>query len=310
MRALLRAAGAGLLGATLAAAAGPDVVLVKTSNAPPFETATTAIVEALAADPLAPGVTTIGLGGDRANAPAVRAAAHRGPPRVIVTVGSLATATVLDDHARVPVVFSTVLYPEQSGFIPHHGRPVTGAALDLPVRAQFDLLHRLLPAARRVGVLYHAPETGAVVESIRAEASRRHLVLEARDVDDPRDALTALTTLMAEVDVVWAVADSFVFAPQATSALILASLRHRVPLVGLSAAHVRAGALAALSCDYADVGRQTAALVLRVLRGESAARIPVEHPRTVRLALNLRTAQHLGLTVPADLVAEADEVVR
>ena len=87
-------------------------------------------------------------------------------------------------------------------------------------------------------------------------------------------------------------------------------LRQGVPLVGLSASHVRSGALAALVCDYADVGRQTAALALRVLRGESAARIPVDHPRKVGLVLNLRTARHLGITVPPALVQEAEEVVR
>jgi putative ABC transport system substrate-binding protein len=115
---------------------------------------------------------------------------------------------------------------------------------------------------------------------------------------------------MEEVDVVWSVADTHVFTPQATSALILASLRRRVPLVGLSTAHVRAGAFAALYSDYADVGAQTAALALKVLQGEAPSSLPIATPRHVGLALNLRTAGHLNLDVPADVAAEAQETVR
>src|SRR6185369_10564346 len=124
------------------------------------------------------------------------------------------------------------------------------------------------------------------------------------------DVVAALRKLMAEVDVVWTVADSHVVTTETTPALILASLRQRMPLIGLSVAHVRAGALAALYCDYEDVGEQAATLALRVLQGESPASLPVTYPRRVGLALNLRTAEHLGLDVPPDVASEAGETMR
>jgi putative ABC transport system substrate-binding protein len=73
---------------------------------------------------------------------------------------------------------------------------------------------------------------------------------------------------------------------------------------------VRAGAVAALYCDYADIGQQTGEMALRVLRGERPGAIPVAVPRTVSLALNLRSAHHLNLDIPPALEAEAREVIR
>ena len=122
--------------------------------------------------------------------------------------------------------------------------------------------------------------------------------------------MAALRKLMAEVDVIWTVADGRVITTETTPALILASLRQRMPLIGLSVAHVRAGALAALYCDYEDVGEQAAMLALRVLRGEPPASLRPTQPRRVGLALNLRTAEHLGLNVPPDVVSEAEETMR
>jgi putative ABC transport system substrate-binding protein len=81
-------------------------------------------------------------------------------------------------------------------------------------------------------------------------------------------------------------------------------------MIGLSVAHVRAGTLAAASVDYADVGRQTGEMAGRLLRGAAPADLPIGAPRRVSLALNLHTAEHLGITVPPDLVLGAAEVVR
>ena len=295
----------------LAASRAPTVAIVTSSRVGPFETASRAIADTIRESPRQPEVLTFDLEGERDNAPGVLAALHRVNPDLIVSVGSLATAVVLGDTTqRAPVVFSMVLYPRQSEFLSDPSRSVTGVALDVPVEVQLEYVRKLVPAARRLGVLYHAAETGLVVEAARRIAPTHGLSLVTRVVEQPANAVTALGELMEEVDVVWSVADSHVFTPQTTSALILAALRRRVPLIGLSTAHVRSGALATLFCDYEDVGRQTGDLVRRVLDGSRPEDLPVAGPRKVSLGLNLKTAQHLGLDVSPPLVAEALEVVR
>jgi len=299
-----------IAGSSTSRAVTPIVAVIKSGAPAPFERATRAITAALRQSTLQPEILTFDLEGDEANGSAVLARVRRARPNVIITVGSLATASALAEPAPEPVVFSMVLYPEQSGFVGSGRERVTGASLDIPADVQFAYVRRVLPAARRVGVLFHPAETGAAVDAARGAASKHGFTLVVKPVAEHDDVVAALRSLMEEVDVVWGVADAHVFTPQATPALILASLRRRVPMIGLSVAHVRAGALAAIYADYDDIGEQTAALALRILQGESPARLPVTTPRRVGLALNLRTARHLGLTLPTDVAAEAGETVR
>jgi putative ABC transport system substrate-binding protein len=297
--AILAAAGTG------SAATRPTVAILKSSTLPPFETATAALTATLRAHTPEPEILTFDLEGDAGNAPAIMQAIAASQPRLVVTVGSLATSVALADGSSLPVVFSMVLYPKASGFEAVSGRNVTGVSLDLPLEAQFAALHRLLPAARKVGVLFHPAETGSITAAAAPAAAESGLTLVTRAVADPGDAVATLGGLMEEVDAVWAVADGHVFTPQTTPALILAALRRRVPLIGLSTAHVRSGALAALYCDYRDIGIQTGEVVLRLLRGERAEAIPVSPPRRFDLAVNTRTAELLGLAIPSDVARDA-----
>ncbi|MBI4518150.1 MAG: ABC transporter substrate-binding protein [Deltaproteobacteria bacterium] len=304
-----------LLAMVLAAHVGladlfPRIAIIKSSSVLPFNQATDAVLETVRRGLPAPEIITFDLDGDEAAAAALLAEVRRANPRLIITIGSQATAAALAEATSTPIIFSMVLYPEQSGFTAAGGRKLSGATLDVPLAVQFTQLRRVFPGARRVGVLYHPAETGPIIEAARVVAAQQGFSLVALPVEDSARAVAALNTLMEQVEVIWSVADSHVFTPQTTSPLILEALRHRVPLFGLSTAHVRAGALAALTCDYADIGAQTGESALRVLRGEDAASIPATVPRKVALALNLRSARHLGITLPAAVEAEASEVVR
>jgi putative ABC transport system substrate-binding protein len=292
------------------ALAAPTVAVIKSGPFAPFDRATRKIVTTLRQSPVKPEILTFDLEDDQANAGAVLARVRGANPDVIMPVGSLATESALAGSSTAPIVFSMVLYPEESGYLRGHRQRLTGASLDIPPDVQFTYVRRLLPAVRRIGVLFDPGETGAVVESARGAASKQGLTLVAKPVNEGDDVIAALRKLMAEVDVIWTVADSRVITTETTPALILASLRQRMPLIGLSVAHVRAGALAALYCDYEDVGEQAATLALRILQGEPPASLPVTHPRRVGLALNLRTAEHLGLNVPPDVASEAGETMR
>jgi putative ABC transport system substrate-binding protein len=298
-----------LLGVCSTASARPSVAVVTSSSIGPFEQATTALVSGMRRSALQPEILTFDMEGRQENTAAVLLRVRAANPSLVVTVGSLATAAVLAEPWPIPVVFCMVLYPAQSGFV-GGGRAVTGASLDLPLETQFATLRRLLPNARRVGVLYHVAETGRIVDAARGVASRHGFSLEARSVDTPGDALRILDELLETVDAMWTVADSHVFTPQTTSEFILSTLRRRTPVFGLSAAQVRTGALVALSCDYADVGSQAAELALRALQGEKAADIPPTSPRKIALGLNLRTAQYIGVHVPPEIESEATEIVR
>ena len=288
----------------------PRVAIVKSSSVLPFNQAMDATIDVLRHDRLQPEILTFDLDGDEPRAATVLAAVSSAHPQLVITVGSLATAAVLKALPATPVLFSMVLYPRESGFLTAPARQVTGVSLDIPFDVQFKYLRRLFPAAHRVGVLYNVGETGTLIEEARKASAAHGFSLIAESVGEPMQALETLERLMDNVDVMWSLADSHVFTPQTTSALILASLRRGIPLFGLSTAHVRACAVAALYCDYADIGRQTGQTALHILSGKQAGTIPVAAPRTVALALNLRSARHVNLPIARELEAEAREVIR
>lgn len=308
-RELLPAALAILLWLVGVADAQVRVALLRSSAPGPFTDAATALERALREGRRQPEILTFDLGGDPASVAAAMERVRQSAPAVVVTMGSLATSLALEASPPLdaPIVFSMVLYPAASGFL-RRGRAVTGASLDVPLQLQFGMVRRLLPEARRVGVL-HSEETASVVASAKEVAERVGLQLIGEPVDEPSRAPLVLDSLVHKIDVLWTVADGGVFTPQTTPALLLAALRSRKPMVGLSPGQVRSGALAAFVVDYEDVGRQTADLVTSILDGRRAAELPVTVPRQVKLALNLRTAELLHLSVPPDLLDEARVLV-
>ncbi len=93
-------------------------------------------------------------------------------------------------------------------------------------------------------------------------------------------------------------------------AILLYSFRNRMPFSGLSASWVKAGALYALERDYEDMGAQCAEMAEKVARGRRPASLPPAKPRKVVYTLNLKTAEHLKLSLPPELVEGAAEVYR
>ena len=294
----------------LAGTAGRPVVAVVTTNRTgPFGTAMDAMIGALGRLSPAPELLLFDVDGGPGAAAAAFTTMRRAEPALIVTVGTIATTTTLAEAWPVPIVFSMVLYPEQSDITQRPGRDLTGVALDVPFEAQFRTLRRLLPDAHSIGVLYRPDTTAGVVAAARTAAPRHGFTLDAEAATDPAAAVAAIGRLLGRVDTVLAIADHRIYNAQTTSALILESLRQRKPLLALAPAQVRAGALASLGCDYSDIGLQTAALIRRLLGGEKPAAIPIEPPRKLLLTLNRRVAAHLGVAIPGEMLSEAAEVV-
>ena len=80
--------------------------------------------------------------------------------------------------------------------------------------------------------------------------------------------------------------------------------------MGLSSAYVRAGALFALDCDYDDIGKQAGEVALLILCGNSPYEVPITTPRKIYLSINQKTAERIGIEIPAALLKIAEEVVR
>src|SRR5437867_5060140 len=227
-------------------------------------------------------------------------------PELIVTIGTQATLSVMRHVQKVPVVFSLVL---MTGDLEHllHARPlnVTGAAMDIPISLQFERLKEIIPDLKRIGVIFNPANSGAAVEEARRAAQISHLKLIEISVTSEAQVLEELQALKGKVDALWSVADSTVFTPRSVDSILLLTLRDRIPFVGLSPSFVKAGALVSFSCDYEDVGAQSAERVLEILGGKSPAELNVAFPRRVSLFFNLRTARAIHLEISRKMQSES-----
>ncbi|MEW5796154.1 MAG: ABC transporter substrate-binding protein [Candidatus Zixiibacteriota bacterium] len=233
-------------------------------------------------------------------------------PDLLVTVGSGATQIAKDNFPTLPIVFSSVKYPVISGFVQSVGRPgghVTGASLDIPVEIQFRYFRQIIPNLKRVGVLYTS-NTAKLIAPARVIASAMGLELISLEITTPRDLPRALDSLAACAQGLWSVADQNLFDPQSTKFILLNSLRKGLPFMGFSRYVVESGALFALDFDYKAIGRQAGQLAIEILNGAKPGDIPVTTPDIIWFHYNEKTAKHVQVDIPAELVAVAKEVYR
>lgn len=233
-------------------------------------------------------------------------------PRLILTVGSYATRMVADRIKDKPVIFSSVLNPETSGFVKSLNNPggnITGASLDIPPDIQFNYFKRVIKSLKRIGVLFTS-ETENLIAPAKAMAQAIGLDLVAIKIESEKDIPTALDKLIAQVDGIWSVADGHIFSPTSTRFILLNTLRSGKPLMGFSRNLVESGALFALDFDYKDIGRQAGKIALEVLSGRSPSSIAVAVPTIIYFHYNEKTAKHISVTIPDDLAAVAKEVYR
>ncbi|MEP6834527.1 MAG: ABC transporter substrate binding protein [Gemmatimonas sp.] len=227
------------------------------------------------------------------------------PPSLVLALGSRAVEAVRDAHTDAPVI-GALLAGENSA----QDKDIARITLEFPLDVELEWLHRVLPGVRRIGILYSTDANAVRVAQARDVGKALGFEIVARRVTSPAEIPAALAALASGADVLWGIPDDIVLTTETAKAVLLASLRNRVPFVGLSAQWVRAGALYALERDYADLGAQSADIAIRILDGTSPRAIGVVRPRKVTYVLNARTAALVNVSLSADLLRGASEVVR
>ena len=248
-------------------------------------------------------ITLVPTEGDAGATPATRP----GSADLVLALGARAASVAARDFRGTPAIGALVT---RESALP--GNSVAASVvLEFAIETELEWMHRLLPQARRIGIMYSSDENARLVARARDVARGLGLEIIARRVSNPSEIPGALNALAGSADALWGIADDVVLTPETAKAMLLASLRSRIPFVGLSTQWARAGAVYALERDYADLGAQTAELATRMLDGGIGARQNESlRPRKVTYALNIRSAELMRLSIPASLVRGAAEVYR
>ncbi len=217
--------------------------------------------------------------------------------------------------ATIPIVFVTGSDPVTSHLVASLSRPggnATGASLltAILVPKRVELLHELLPGGQSMGVLINPrnPNADGNLKDIENAARAIGLQLHAAPVGQAQDFEPAIVALMQrQVDTIYLAPDTLFTDRRAELAAL--AIRHKVPMATSVREVTDAGVLMHYGANQAEVYRQAAAYVGRILKGERPANLPVLQPTKFELVINLKTAKAIGLTVPPALLARADEVI-
>jgi putative tryptophan/tyrosine transport system substrate-binding protein len=215
----------------------------------------------------------------------------------------------------IPVVFAGLSDPVGDGIVASLASPggnITGfASFNGPIAGIWlQKLKEIAPATRRVAVVYN-PDTAPhalFAPALDATAAALGIALIRAAVREPASIQSALATLAGEPGGAVVVLPD-VFTTRHRALIIALSAQHRLPAIWPLREWVPEGALMAYGPDFVDQYRRAAAYVDRVLRGARPGDLAVQQPTKFEMAINLKTAKALGLTVPPLLLAQADEVI-
>jgi putative ABC transport system substrate-binding protein len=237
-------------------------------------------------------------------------------PDVIVAFNGAPVVTALSRETRtIPIVFTGVSDPVGLGLVENMARPggnITGlSTYESSLGTKWlDALKQVAPAVRRVALLFN-PLTSVpalYMPSIQAAAGALGVDLAQVSVGDVAEIEPAVAALAREPGGgLMLLPDNFLIAHR--KLIVGLAARYRVPAVYSVRWYTDEGGLMAYGIDVDDMNRRAATYVDRILKGEKAADLPVQQPTKFDLVINMKTAKTLGLTVPASLLASADEVI-
>jgi len=290
-----------LLPLTQALAQG--IVVLKSHDLEPFNQALAGFV---AACPM--HITAYDLHGTKKEESSIIQRLTAAKPRLIVAIGPLAAQVARERLQDIPTIFVMVSNPPKHGL---QGANLAGVSLDIPVKIQLAIYKSLVPTLKTLGVIYDPEKTGSMVMEARGLVDTLGFQLLAVPVSTYKAVPAALRSLLGKIDALWMVPDETVVTPESFKFLLLTAFANNLPFVTVSDIFVEAGALASLSPDYTDVGRQGCQLATDIASGRlRPAEVMVVPPTKVNLAVNLKTASKIGLTLPPEIIQSANKVYR
>jgi ABC-type uncharacterized transport system substrate-binding protein len=236
-------------------------------------------------------------------------------PELILSASGTAMPPLLQATRTIPIVFVQVADPVGNGFVASLARPGGNATgftnIDFGMSAKWlELLKEIAPQTTRALVLRDATEPSGIGQwaALQSIAPSLGVELTPGGVRDPGEIERGVKTWASKPNSALIVTASAPTAVHRAQIIALAA-QYRLPAVYAFRYHVTSGGLISYGPETIDPYRRAAAYADRILKGEKPADLPVQAPTKYELVINRKSAKALGLTVPATLLARADEVI-
>jgi putative tryptophan/tyrosine transport system substrate-binding protein len=213
---------------------------------------------------------------------------------------------------HIPVVFGILTDPVGAGVVTSLAQPggnITGVTFGPQEVQRLEWLTKIAPAAKRVYIIYNSDDSSAksALKTVNATAANLGLEIIAREARNPDEIAAALANLPEDIDVLYLLPDSQTEG-KLVDILAVANARHLATSVA-NVDRVKDGPLYSYAMKLVPTGQQAAHLADQILKGAMPADLPVETTEFF-LAINLKTAQTLGITIPDVILSQADTIYR
>ena len=221
---------------------------------------------------------------------------------VVLAIATPSAQSLANTTQTTPVIFSAVTDPVSAKLVEsreHPGGNVTGTSDQSSdaISTQINLIKKVLPKAKIIGILYTQSEPNSVVQKDEAKRllEEKGFTVVEKTILDSNNVKAAAESLMTEVDMVFVPTDNIISSTMETVKQV--SIKHKVPVFGGSTEMVAVGGLYNYGTNYEELGRQTARMLIRVLKGEKPENIAVELPEKLELHTNQEMADALGIDI-------------
>lgn len=224
---------------------------------------------------------------------------------VNIGIGSAAAQALEKSGDKTPTVFSAITDPVTAGLITkanmqHPNKNATGVTVAVNVKMQLELLHKMFPHAKKIGMMYDAgePNALAIVKRARAAMKQMGLTPVEETVAAVADVEPTARELAKKCDVMFIPNDHIAAVGMTTIGKV--STQTKTPVVNSDPTMIKFAGVATKGANFEDIGRQTADMAIKIIKGKKVKDIPVENPRKIQLVMNKKRMRFFG--VPASVL--------
>ncbi len=210
-----------------------------------------------------------------------------------------------------PILITAVTDPVEAGLIKSMDKPdtnVTGTSDALDLKLQMDLLKKLMPNAKKVGVLYTTSEANSEVQvkELKEKAPEYGLEIVTAGVSTSNDVAQALESIINDIDVIYVPTDNVIVSSMPL--IYQKTIEKKIPIIASERGQVENGALATEGIDYKKLGYQTGLMAVEIIEGRNPKDMPIQTASEFTLTINENTVKELGIELPADLKSRAEMI--
>lgn len=249
--------------------------------------------------------------GEQANAQTIAKQFTDSKKDLIFAIATPAVQAAYNATKDIPVIFTAVTDPVKAEVAKDwksSGTNVTGTSDKVPVDQQIELLKKLLPNAKTVGVIYNTSETNSViqVDELKAAAEKQGLSVKEIGVTNVNEVNQNLASALDQIDVLYTPTDNTVASGYALVGKLC--LDKNVPIIGAEEAVVTKGGLASIGIDYYKLGKEAGLKAAEVLDGKKPSEVEITTLSEMSFTINTDVVKKLNITLPADIEASCKKV--